>query len=152
MVSLNQNSVRCLIRQEWVQATPEERVRQKLLQKMLDEWGYPHSLLLVEKSLSQLPHIKQAQKVPNRRMDIVAYGKNSKNELVPLLLIECKATSRAPTGAAIRQLLGYNYYIGAPFVGMACGAYPLQVFSATTSLQILEVPAYKELQALQYQV
>ena len=150
MVSLNQNSlelqkVRCLVRHEWVKATPEEIVRQKLLQKMLEEWGYPHSLLLVEKALSQLPCIRNSQKLPRRRMDIVSYAKNSSNQLAPLIVIECKAACGTLAAANIRQLLGYNYHIGAPFVGIIGGDVQLQVFSATTSLQISEAPTYKEL-------
>lgn len=150
MVSLNQNStgiqkVRCLVRHEWVKATPEETVRQKLLQKMIEEWGYPHSLILVEKALSQLPCIKNSQKLPRRRMDIVSYAKNFSNQLIPLVVIECKASCGLPTAACIRQLLGYNYHVGAPFVGLIGGDVQLQVFSAATALQIFEAPTYKEL-------
>jgi hypothetical protein len=141
MVSLNQNSieiqkVRCLVRHEWMKATPEEIVRQKLLQKMLEEWGYPHSLILVEKALSELPGIKNSQKLPRRRMDVVSYAKNSNNQLTPLIVIECKAACGLPSAATTRQLLGYNYHIGAPFVGIIGGDMQLQVFSAVTSLQI----------------
>lgn len=92
---------------------PEERVRQALLRLMVEELGYPRPLLVVERALAQLPHLQQAEGLPQRRIDLLAYGK-IEGSLKPLLLVECKADRVLP--AALNQLLGYNHFVGAPFV------------------------------------
>jgi hypothetical protein len=84
----------CPIRRRKVKQTPEELVRCR--QRKLHEF---------------LPRTHQ-KKAPNRRIDILCYSK----KLEPLLLIECK--KKAPSKNAISQILGYNYYIGAPFVAL----------------------------------
>ena len=81
--------------------TPEERVRQSLLQKMVGEWGFPKGLISVEK------------KVGARRYDVVCYSRS----MAPLLLIECKATEIH--AAAIAQAFGYNWIVQAPFICLA---------------------------------
>lgn len=91
-------SSKCLIRKKIVALTPEERVRQSVLLKMVHELGYPKGLISVERAVS------------TRRTDIVCYTK----EMTPLLLIECKAG--AIQHAALSQVLGYNEKIGAPFI------------------------------------
>ena len=82
---------------------PEERVRQSLLQHLVQQLGYPKSYISVEKALDG----------PNRRYDVLVYGK-CHGELKPLLLIECKAEH--VTEEAVQQALGYNHEIDAPFV------------------------------------
>lgn len=99
------------IRRLAVKATPEEIIRQRWIQWMIKE-GYPPSLIAVEKELSTLPHLQSVPSLPNRRLDLLAYRK----EVVPLLLIECKALPLEPF--MMDQLLGYNHYVKAPFVAL----------------------------------
>lgn len=100
------------IRSEWVKATPEEVVRQKLILMMFN-LGYPKTLISVEKELKQLPHLKREEEVPDRRIDVICFAKGS---LEPLLLIECKE-GRA-TRDAYLQLKGYNHFVKAPFIAV----------------------------------
>lgn len=86
---------------------------------MRDEWGYPPSLIMVEKELSHLPLIDTSAKIPKRRVDIVCYANDEKKGLYPLLLVECKESELSVTKKAIRQLLGYNHFIHAPFVAIS---------------------------------
>ena len=95
------------IRAIWVKKTPEESVRQKLIQKMIGELGFPKGLLVVEGDLET-----------GRRFDLVCYAK-AKEGLRPLLLVECKADTIDE--AAARQAWGYNASIGAPFLCLVCG-------------------------------
>lgn len=106
------------LRRIWVPATDEELVRQALLHKMVGELGYPRELIAVEKELGQLPHLI-GQKIPDRRLDILCFAKDIHPQfsLYPLLLIECKKESL--TGAAEQQLLGYNSFVNAYFIGLA---------------------------------
>lgn len=92
---------KCLIRKRAVANTPEERVRQALIQRMIAELGFPKGLISVEKGIG------------TRRYDVVCYTK----EMAPLLLVECKAG--ALDEAAVRQAIGYNDAVKAPFICLA---------------------------------
>lgn len=92
---------------------PEERLRQSLLQFMIEKLGYPKSSLAVEVSLSSMPHLKtHPSPLPSRRADILCYCAGD-----PLLLIECKEAK--PNEKVWQQVFGYNYYVQAPFVAIA---------------------------------
>jgi Type I restriction enzyme R protein N terminus (HSDR_N) len=108
------------IRKKWVDKTPEEAIRQLLIRHMLEKLGYPPTLIAIEKELSQLPHLKlkSTDQVPRRRADIIVFAKGEeKGTLSPLLMIECKAVPLLPKFA--QQVIGYNTFIGAPFVALA---------------------------------
>lgn len=107
----------CPIRENWVSDLPEERVRQRLLSLMMRELGYPKGVLVVEKALSQLPHLQNKPgPYPDRRADILCFAKG-KEGLVPALLIECKAVPL--TDKVINQVLGYNFHVQARYVAVA---------------------------------
>lgn len=91
---------------------PEERVRARLIDYLINNLGYPQGLIAVEKELGNLPHLKNSN-VQKRRLDVLVF---SKNLLQPLLLIECKAEKA--TQAALNQVLGYNEVVKAPFVAI----------------------------------
>jgi hypothetical protein len=108
------------IRQDFFKATPEEKVRQKLIRFMINQLNFPKGSLAVEKELSLLPHLKNRKSAPEkRRADIICFAKNihPKFLLYPLLLIECKA--HFLTDATIEQALGYNHCVGSYFVCIA---------------------------------
>ncbi len=111
------------VRKKWVEATPEEIIRQELIERMLKEWGYPLSFIAVERELSGLPHLQltERDKVPKRRADVIVFSKNihPKHSLFPLLMIECKAVPLTPKFA--QQVIGYNSVVQAPFLALANG-------------------------------
>ncbi len=121
----------CLIRNRQVANTPEERVRQALLQKMVGEWGFPRGLLSIEKGIGP------------RRYDLVCYSAS----MVPLLLVECKAGTIDE--AAVRQAFGYNATVQAPFICLA-GLTEIKTFwqeqGKVASVPFL--PIYQELYAM----
>lgn len=98
-------------------ATPEERVRQKLIAQMIGALQYPKGLLAVEKKLGAcaqlLPDVD-----PHRRIDLLCFTPK-KEGLIPLLLIECKGEGGDSEDEAEKQLLGYNQWISAPFLAIA---------------------------------
>ena len=104
------------VRKKWVDQTPEEIIRQLLIKHMIEKLGYPIALIAVEKELAQLPHLrlKHSAQIAKRRADIIVF---SKGALLPLLLVECKATPLTPKFA--QQVIGYNSFVGAPFVALA---------------------------------
>jgi hypothetical protein len=109
-------------RKKWVVATPEEKVRQNLLQRMTLELSYPRELISVEKALSEMPHITASHRssCPDRRVDLVCFAKgiHPDHSLYPLILIECKESSSL-IEVAQQQVIGYNYFIKACFVAVA---------------------------------
>ena len=141
--SLNRKLIFDEIRKSWVKATPEEQVRQQWIQRMVHLLGYPKELLVVEKGIGELPHLAATQ-VPNRRLDILCYGKVG--SLFPLLLIECKDLPLSE--GALNQVIGYNHFVKAPFVATVnLREVQLGIFDeAKNQYQFCPfLPSYKEL-------
>ncbi len=113
--SLNRQQLYDPFRRAWVRATPEEQVRQHWLRRMTEELGYPKELLVVERQLSELPHLAPSS-VPDRRIDLICYGKGGDSSLFPLLLIECKAGPLSED--AVNQVVGYNHHVRAQFAAV----------------------------------
>lgn len=113
-------TIYCPLRQIHVAAQPEELVRQRIIDRMINQLGFPKSGLAVEKALSQLPHLQQSGlDLPSRRVDIISYatGIHPEFSIYPLLVVECKAIEMSEK--VLQQVAGYNHFIGAPFVCIA---------------------------------
>lgn len=114
-------TLHCLVRRRRVAALPEEIVRQHVL-KHLVELGFPLSLIVVEMSLEQMPHISSSpanSADSARRADIVCFAKDIHplHSLYPLLLVECKAVKL--TSKTLTQVTGYNHFLKAHFIAVA---------------------------------
>lgn len=83
------------IRKKYVRLTPEEWVRQNLLQYLMQTKHYPGSMMAIEKALSV--------NGVNRRFDIVVYQQEQ-----PWLLIECKEPDQALNATVAQQMLSYK--------------------------------------------
>lgn len=108
---------------------------------MIGQLGYPRELLVVEKKLSSLPHLQLKGDLPNRRADLLCFGKNIHPDyaLFPLLLIECK---EGPVERqAEEQALGYNHYVQAPYVALANEKGPFLIFP----IRLNFLPSYSQL-------
>ena len=97
-----------IVRKKYVQATPEEIVRQYLIHYLCKEKGYPKSLMAVEMSL----------KLNNtlRRCDIVIY-----KESEPILIVECKAPSVKLNQKVFEQIARYNLVLKVPYLLVSNG-------------------------------
>lgn len=84
------------IRKKWVSLTPEEHVRQYLLQYLLHRMDYPASLIAVEKKIAVG---KMA-----RRFDLTVFDREHK----PWLLAECKEPEVTLSEETLFQLLHYH--------------------------------------------
>lgn len=106
----------CPIRRLQVADLPEERIRQALIQEMIDHLGYPLGHLALETSLSRLPHLSSFSRLPKRRADLIVFGKDihPQEPLYPLLLVECKAVPL--TKKTLQQLNSYNQFVKAYFI------------------------------------
>ena len=95
-------------RKQWVRLTPEEWVRQNILQYLIQVKKYPASLIAIEKEIS-LGELR-------KRFDILIY-RNAK----PWMIIECKEMNVPLSEATIRQILNYNITIQADYIVITNG-------------------------------
>jgi len=97
------------IRKKFILLTPEEWVRQHVVQFLLQEKNYPKSHINVEK-LIKINDL-------NKRYDIVVYQPNG--EL--FLLIECKAPEVKISQQTFDQIARYNLVLNAKYLMVSNG-------------------------------
>ena len=107
--SENKRYIFDVIRKKFLVLTPEEWVRQHILQWLLTEKGYPLSLINVEKEI----------KVGNtrKRYDIVIFNKDGSL----LLIVECKAPAIKITQETFDQIARYNLQLQAGYLMVSNG-------------------------------
>ncbi len=91
-------------------ATPEENVRQTFLHALVEQFGYPQSLIGVEVPIAVGAGV-------DKRCDAVVYSRS----LQPLMLIEFKAPEVAITQTTLDQAAVYNTTVHAPYLILANG-------------------------------
>jgi hypothetical protein len=95
-------------RKIWVVLTPEEWVRQNLLQYLVQTLHYPSSLIAIEKEI-KLGEL-------SKRFDIVVF----KNEEA-WMIIECKEAKVALNEKTMEQILQYQQVLTAQYLFMSNG-------------------------------
>ena len=118
------------IRKKWLLLTPEEWVRQHLINYLINHKNYPVNFISIEKELI-LNNIK-------KRYDVVIYNK----QLIPKILIECKAPYIELNTGVIEQALRYNLVLKANYVMITNGVSDL-IFNNLN--QTLPLPEYSEI-------
>ena len=117
-------------RKRWLVNTPEEWVRQNMLQ-YLESLGYPSSLTAIEKEIF-LGELK-------KRCDIVVYDRSAN----PWMIIECKEMNVKLNSDVLDQVLRYHMSIPCPYLVITNGSH---CFGFTKRrgelLEINEFPAY----------
>ncbi len=93
-----------VIRKKFIVLTPEEWVRQHLVNYLINHKGYPKSLIKVESGLKY----NRLQK----RSDVLVYDRMGN----PFLLVECKSSKVKINKEAIYQGAAYNKIIGAQYL------------------------------------
>jgi hypothetical protein len=96
-------------RKRWVVLTPEEWVRQHVLQFLIQEMAYPVEMIAVEKELTIINK--------RRRFDVLVYD----FQHVPWLMIECKEQEVVLDQSVLDQILHYNIGIPVPFLVVTNG-------------------------------
>jgi hypothetical protein len=84
------------LRKQWVRLTPEEWVRQNLIQYMLQAKQYPAAFIGIEKEIA-LGELK-------KRFDLLVFDRNHQ----PWMMIECKAMDVELTEKVLEQIIRYN--------------------------------------------
>lgn len=117
-------------RKQWVRLTPEEWVRQNMLQYLLQILKYPASLIAVEKEIA-LGELK-------KRFDILVY-----RDAKPWMIIECKEMNVPLSESVLKQILNYNITVQAAFIIITNGT-DTAGFTVHNgqAIPIIELPSY----------
>lgn len=105
------NEIFDIIRKKWLALTPEEWVRQNIIQFLLIKMGYPSSLIAIEKEI-KLGELK-------KRCDIVVYNRQSQ----PWMIIECKEMNIVLSEKTLAQILRYHITLPAEYLIITNGRY-----------------------------
>ncbi|HQV06376.1 MAG: type I restriction enzyme HsdR N-terminal domain-containing protein [Chitinophagaceae bacterium] len=97
------------IRKKWLLLTPEEWVRQNLVQYFIKSLNYPPALIALEKEI-KLGTLK-------KRFDILVYTPHHQ----PWLMVECKAMQVPLDEEVLRQILRYNMSVPVSFMAITNG-------------------------------
>jgi hypothetical protein len=100
-----------IVRKKFVVLTPEEWVRQHVLNFLISELNYPLSLINVEKQL-KLHNTK-------KRYDIVVYNSDASIHLI----VECKAPDITIDQAVFDQIARYNFSLNSSYLMVTNGYY-----------------------------
>jgi hypothetical protein len=96
------------VRKQWIRLTPEEWVRQNMLQYLIQIKEYPASLIAIEKEI-RLGELR-------RRFDIVIYQSDK-----PWLMVECKEMNVPLNESVLQQILAYNIAMPTSFLCITNG-------------------------------
>ena len=116
------------IRKQWVNLSPEEWVRQNILQYLIHVKKYPASLMAVEKEI-RLGELK-------KRCDIIVYKDN-----LPWMIVECKEMNVPITDRVIEQVLRYNQVLRVNYLILTNGTDTYGMDTATCEM-IHVLPEY----------
>lgn len=118
------------LRKQWVRLSPEEWVRQNILQYFLQVLNIPASLIAVEKEIK----IGELRK----RFDILVYKSAS-----PWLMVECKEMNVPIDETVLKQVLHYNTGIQVPYLMISNGNITYAFEINDQGIQSLEkLPSY----------
>jgi hypothetical protein len=115
------------LRKKWLALTPEEWVRQHLVNYLIKQHHVSPSLIAMEREL-KLNDL-------SKRFDVVVYDR----EMKPWLIAECKAPYIALDLKVAEQVLRYNLILKAPYVMISNGVGDM-VFDKENRL--VELPDY----------
>lgn len=126
------------IRKKFILLTPEEWVRQHILNHLIQDLGYPSNRTKVESGLKY----NELQK----RSDILIYDQ----QLNPQVLVECKAPHVNLGAEVIDQIAVYNKVCQAPMIIITNGMNTYAgICKANEDLKMLQqIPSYKQLKEM----
>lgn len=91
-------------RSKWVSLTPEEWVRQHIVNYLAAEFGYPIGLIATEMAIRLNSRL--------RRCDIVVHNRRGE----PAMIVECKAPEVRLSQDSFDQANSYNWALGVRFL------------------------------------
>lgn len=122
-----------LLRRKYVRLSPEEWVRQHVVNLLLTHYAYPKALIRSEGGLT----LNQTKK----RTDLVVFDRQGQ----PFLIVECKAPHVPLSQAVFDQVARYNHVHRAPYLVISNGLvhYCCSVDHETNNIAFMDdFPAY----------
>lgn len=123
-------------RRRWVTLTPEEWVRQNFLKFLMEDKGFPKTLMTVEKVVD----INGLQ----QRFDLLVYNRKGN----PLMVAEFKAPDISINQAVFDQAIRYNSSLKAPYILVSNGMvhFVCQIdFKGGRAEYLKEIPEFNSL-------
>ena len=120
------------VRKKWLLLSPEEWVRQNLIQFLLISKNYPLPLIAIEKEI-KLGELR-------KRCDIVVYNR----DMQPWMIIECKEMNVALSEKTLDQILRYHISLPAKYLIISNGAYSFGF--EKTGQQFFEINSFPNFQ------
>jgi Type I restriction enzyme R protein N terminus (HSDR_N) len=122
-----------IARKKWISLTPEEWVRQHVLQYLTASLHYPLSHLAVERAIT----LNCLQK----RCDVIVFSNSGE----PVMIVECKAPEEQLTEKVFEQIARYNLSLKVKYLWVTNGQrnYCCKLVNGIELLQA--VPAYSQL-------
>ena len=118
------------LRKTWVRLSPEEWVRQNILQYLVKVKKYPASLIAVEKEV-KLGYLK-------KRFDILVY-----RDAKPWMIIECKEGKVDLTDSVLKQVLNYHISLPTEYLVITNGTQTMGFIVAEGAMTMLDaLPEY----------
>ncbi|MGZ4086926.1 MAG: type I restriction enzyme HsdR N-terminal domain-containing protein [Bacteroidia bacterium] len=122
------------MRKKWLVLSPEEWVRQHLINFLKVYKGVPSSLISVEKEINL--------NGTRKRYDVVVYN----SLMQPVLLVECKSPDVALTSATAEQALRYNLILGVKYLLLSNGISDMAIkVENNTPVLLSELPEFTAL-------
>lgn len=125
-----------VIRMQFIKCTPEEYVRQALINYLINQLHYPKELMSIENEIF-------VNKQP-RRFDLVIFTRN----ISPLILVEVKAPNVSINENVLYQLAQYNYVVNSQYWLLTNGLslYFMHYDTNTNKLVIKnQIPAWQDI-------
>ena len=97
------------VRKKYVALTPEEWVRQHVIQNLIMDKNIPASLMKVESEFQLLK--------TKKRLDVAVFNRKG----IPLLIVECKSASVALTQNVMDQAIRYNMALNVEYLWLTNG-------------------------------
>ncbi|MBT2736193.1 type I restriction enzyme HsdR N-terminal domain-containing protein [Bacillus sp. ISL-7] len=107
----------CPCRQIFLHYTPEEEVRQNLLQYLIHDMEIPADSISTEFPLNRIDPRSR------KRADIVVWNRDRDGHEYPLLVLELKAEHIELTDQTLQQVKSYNDILKAKYIGISNGSY-----------------------------
>lgn len=125
------------LRKKWLVLTPEEWVRQHMVEFLIHERGYPGGRMMLE-------HRLKINKM-DRRADLVVFNEKG----APVFMAECKRPTVALDQKTLDQIARYNMILGVPYLLITNGLqhYCLKLSSDGTASWLNDIPKFEDLTA-----
>ncbi len=118
------------IRKKYVVLTPEEWVRQHVIEFLVNHLMYPKSLIRVEYSL--------VYNTLSKRSDVVVFNRSGN----PWMVVECKAPEVKLNDQTARQISVYNQTLNASYLVVTNGLVMYCFNAQQPGLPVCEMPQY----------